>query len=110
MRSMRLSQTILLAAILNLSLSRIAGSAQTAPTPTLKVYSRETIVDVTVTDAKGNPVHGLKQEDFTVKEDNKPQPIKSFAEYGSHAVPEPPKLPPNVYTNLQPPPISGAVN
>ena len=33
--------------------------------PTLRVTSRETIVDVTVTDDKGNPVHGLKQKDFT---------------------------------------------
>jgi VWFA-related protein len=82
----------------------------TAQTPTLKVYSRETIVDVTVTDAKGNPVHGLKQEDFTLKEDNKPQPIRSFHEYATQPIPAPPKLPPNVYTNLQPPPPSSAVN
>src|ERR1700677_2943543 len=103
---MRLSQTILLAAILTSALSRIAGRAQTAPTPTLKVYSRETIVDVTVTDSKGDPVHGLKQEDFTVKEDGKPQPIRSFEEFGSQTVPDQPKLPPNVYTNLQPAPAS----
>jgi hypothetical protein len=50
--------------------------------PTVKVYSRETIVDVTVTDSKGNPVHGLTKENFTVKEDNKPQPIRSFEEHG----------------------------
>ena len=37
-----------------------AQSPQPATTaPTLKVYARETVVDVTVTDAKGNPVHGL---------------------------------------------------
>ena len=82
----------------------------TPQTPTLKVYSRETIVDVTVTDAKGNPVHGLKKEDFTLKEDNKPQPIRSFHEYATQPIPPPPKLPPNVYTNLQPPPPSSAVN
>ena len=80
-----------------------------SPTPTLKVYSRETIVDVAVTD-KGNPVHGLKKEDFTVKEDGKPQPIKSFEEFGSQAVQPPPKLPPNIYTNLQPPAPTSAVN
>ncbi len=85
----------------------------TTTAPTLKVYSRETIVDVTVTDAKGNPVHGLTQSDFTVKEDNKPQPIRSFEEFGN-ATPttaQPlPKLPPNVYANLQPPPASRALN
>src|ERR1700677_1766468 len=41
---------------------------------TLKVNARLTLVDVTVTDAKGKPVHGLTQADFTVKEDGKPQP------------------------------------
>jgi VWFA-related protein len=81
------------------------------PTATLQVYARETIVDVTITDAKGNPVHGLKKEDFTVKEDGKPQPIRGFHEYGIQPPQAPPpKLPPNVYTNLQPPPASSAVN
>ena len=89
------------------------SAAQTSPTstaPTIHVTSRETVVDVTITDAKGNPIHGLKQSDFTIKEDGKPQPIRSFEEFGSEAVPEPPKLPPNIYTNRQPPPVSSAIN
>ena len=91
----------------------VPSTAQTAPTstaPTLRVTSRETVVDVTVTDAKGNPVHGLKQSDFTVKEDGKPQPIRSFEEFVSEDVREPAALPPNIYTNRQPPPTSSAVN
>jgi len=88
-----------------------AQPPQPTTAPTLKVYSRETIVDVTVTDSKGNPVHGLTQSDFTVKEDNKPQPIRSFEEFGNAVPPTAPtKLPPNVYTNLQPPTSSGATN
>jgi VWFA-related protein len=79
----------------------LAAHAQS--TPTLKVYSRETIVDVTITDAQGQPVHNLKQSDFTLKEDGKPQPIRSFHEYTTQTVPPLPTLPPNVYTNLQPP-------
>jgi VWFA-related protein len=78
--------------------------------PTLKVYARETVVDVNVTDAKGNPVHGLTQADFTVKEDGKSQAIRSFEEFGTQPVQPLPKLPPNTYTNLQPPPASSAVN
>jgi VWFA-related protein len=35
-------------------------------------------VDVLVTDNKGNPVTDLKQSDFEVVEDNKPQTIESF--------------------------------
>jgi VWFA-related protein len=78
--------------------------------PTIKVTSRETVVDVTVTDKDGKPVHGLTQADFTVKEDRKEQPIRSFHEYGSEAVSAPEKLPPNTYSNRQPAAASGAVN
>jgi VWFA-related protein len=35
-------------------------------------------VDVIVTDRQGNPVHDLKQEDFEVSEDGKPQTIQTF--------------------------------
>jgi len=80
---------------------------------TLQVYSRLTVVDVTVTDAKGQPVRNLKESDFAVKEDGKPQEIRSFQEVGKDtpaAERIPPKLPPNVYTNLQPAPTTSAVN
>ncbi len=76
---------------------------------TLHVTTREIVVDVTVTDAHGNPIHGLKREDFALKEDGKPQPIRGFEEFGKHVVAAPPKLPPNVYTNVQPP-AAGPVN
>jgi VWFA-related protein len=81
--------------------------------PTLHVTSREIVVDVMVTDANGHPVRGLKQTDFTIEENGKPQPIRSFREYGPEIpVAEPPavKLPPRVYTNSQSTPASGPVN
>jgi VWFA-related protein len=81
--------------------------------PTLHVTTREIVVDVMVTDAKGNAVHGLKQSDFSIEENGKPQPIRSFREFGSEipvAEPAPPKLPPGVYTNSQSTPASGPVN
>ena len=85
-----------------------SGAAAKPPTqhssaPTIKVYSRETIVDVTVTDAKGQPVHGLTKADFTVEQDGKPQSIRSFQEFAAPTVyPELVNLPPNIYTNFQP--------
>lgn len=77
---------------------------------TLQVYSRLTVVDVTVTDSDGRPVQGLKESDFSVYEDGKPQPIHNFEEVIAVGVPPLPQLPPNVYTNLQPEAASAAVN
>jgi VWFA-related protein len=105
---MRLGRLALTAAAL--AVSSASNPAQPPQAPTLQVYSRETVVDVTVTDAHGNPVHGLTQSDFTIKEDGHPQSIRSFHEYATQPVPPPPKLPPNTYTNLQPPPPTAAVN
>jgi VWFA-related protein len=79
-------------------------------TTTLQVYSRLTVVDVTATDASGQPVHGLTQSDFTLLEDGKPQPIRNFEEVKSQYVEPPRELPPNVYTNVSQPAPSSAVN
>ena len=87
-------------------------SAQQQPSaaPTLKVYSRETIVDVLVTDDKGQPVRGLTRSDFTVEEDGHPQPIHGFDEYDKEAPPAPARtLPANTYTNDNALPASGPV-
>ncbi len=82
----------------------------TPAAPTIQVYSRETIVDVLVTDAKGHPVHGLTKSDFTISEDSNPRPIRSFAEYSKDALPPPPRnLPPNTYSNAHALPVSGPV-
>ncbi len=127
---MRLRNTILIA--ITLTLPAIAGgaaapapaadvkaptpaqqAAHQSTTPTIQVYSRETIVDVTVTDDQGNPVHGLKQSDFIIEENDKPQPIRSFKEFGAEAPPAThvlPSLPTGVYTNFQTAPTTGPVN
>jgi len=44
-----------------------------------------------VTDAKGSPVHGLKQTDFTLLEDGKEMQPNSFEEHRS-ARPRPMRL------------------
>jgi VWFA-related protein len=121
---MRTTKLVLISSALLFGLPALAGSAppgsqphQPSPSkpvaPTIKVVVRETVVDITVTDPKGNPVHGLKPSDFTVREDGKVQPIRSFQEFGGENQPAPrvmPKLPPNIYTNLQPPPTGSALN
>lgn len=95
------------------------GTSQQPPSQdpgdaSFKITSRLTLVDVTVTDSKSTPVQGLKESDFTVKEDGKSQAIKSFEVYGAErpsAQAAPPMLPPNVYTNAQPAaPTTSAVN
>jgi len=51
------------------------------------------IVDVVVRDKSGRPMEGLKQEDFTVLEDGKPQKISVFEfQKLSHEPEPPPKL------------------
>jgi VWFA-related protein len=51
---------------------------QEASTVTMKSEVRHVIVDVVVTDAKGDPVTGLTQKDFKVFENGKVQRILSF--------------------------------
>jgi VWFA-related protein len=78
---------------------------------TLKVAVRRVVVDVVVTDAKGQPVEGLTADDFKVFENGKPQAMRSFDAHD--AKPEPPlqmpKLPPNTFTNIAMGPQGGPV-
>ena len=114
MRDLRAGITVVgIGAILaTLTLARSGAVAQqdAGGPATLRVYSRLTVVDTTVTDSEGRPVQGLKQSDFTLYEDGKPQPIHNFEEVIAVGVPPLPPLPPNVYTNLQPEPTSAAIN
>jgi VWFA-related protein len=103
-----LSAIALLAAVASAH-PRAAAQNSAAP-PTLQVYSRLTVVDVTATDSDGNPVHGLTKSDFTILEDGKPQSIRTFEEVGERPVMPFREQPPNVYTNLQPDAPSTAVN
>jgi VWFA-related protein len=53
-------------------------SAPATPSTTLKVQVNEVILPVTVRDKKGQIVPNLKQDDFTLMEDGRPETIKSF--------------------------------
>jgi VWFA-related protein len=63
-------------------------TAQAAPTQTLKVTTRIVVLDVVVTDKKGNLVsRELRQDDFSVLEDGQQQAIRSFAPPKDHRMP-----------------------
>jgi VWFA-related protein len=88
-----------------------AASAQ----PVFKATANEVVVDVVVAQGKGEAVCGLRKEQFQVFEDGKPQTIDFFQEHGlrslpAASLPTPPKMPPNVYTNVPPAPVDDSVN
>jgi VWFA-related protein len=93
---------------LGLTLNLAAGpailSAQQAPadvpTLTIRTSTRLVTVDVVVTDKKGQPITGLKPEDFTVEENGKKQKISVFVPPGvNQATPAPGQAPPGVLSN-----------
>lgn len=81
-------------------------SQTAAPTaesiPTFKAKARLVLLDVVVANNKGEPVTGLRKEDFEVLEDGKPQTVSSFDEHKGAAPTQIklPPMPPNVYTNF----------
>ena len=58
-----------------------ASQAAATPVTTIRVTTRMVYVDVVVRDASGRCVHGLKQPDFKVAEDGKPQQVDFFSEH-----------------------------
>jgi VWFA-related protein len=84
------------------SQSQTSAPNNTNSTPTLKTRARLVVVDVVVTNNKGEPVPGMKKEDFEVSEDGKPQTVSVFEDHRG-APPTQIKLPPmpqGVYTNF----------
>jgi VWFA-related protein len=90
--------------------------AHSPATPTIRAGARLVIVDVTVSDKNGNPLHNLKKEDFTVLENGNLQTVNTFEEHvalsANDAVKFPPlpPMPPGVFTNITPAPVNSAIN
>ncbi len=80
--------------------------------PTIKTEVRRVLVDVVVTNDKGEAVTGLHQADFEVLEDGKPQTISTFEEHHGAAPTQItlPPLPRGVYTNFPVMQSADAVN
>jgi VWFA-related protein len=83
-----------------------------ASAPTIKVETRVVLLDVVVTNHKGETIPDLRREDFYIEEDGKPQNLSSFDEHSRHNAPPVtlPALPPNVYSNMQAVKPSDSVN
>ncbi len=69
---------------------------------TIKTKVQLVLLDVVVTNSKGDAVTDLGKQDFEILEDGKPQTISTFEEH--HGAPpaqiKVPPLPPHVYTNF----------
>jgi hypothetical protein len=59
----------------------------------LKSESALVVLDVVVTDKKGQPMHGLKSSDFTVLEKDQEMRLQSFEEHRADQIPAPTPLP-----------------
>jgi VWFA-related protein len=81
---------------------RSQTSAPQSGSSTLKTTARLVVVDVVVTDWYGQPMPGLRKEDFHVSEDGKPQTISAFEEHTAKipAAIKQAALPPNTFSNL----------
>jgi VWFA-related protein len=65
-----------------------APTANPSQGNTLSLTTRIVVLDVVVTDKKGNLVHrDLTKDDFTITEDNVPQTIRSFQQPSEHRMP-----------------------
>ena len=81
--------------------SQTASAAKSQSAPTFESNVWVVLLDVVVTDPKGNPVPGLTEDDFRVLEDGKPQKVASFKEHKGAGFVEDklPPMPKNTYTN-----------
>jgi VWFA-related protein len=110
LRSLPFRIVLTSALALNLAVHPTVLVAQEAPADipplTIRSNTRLVIVDVVVTDKKGQPVSGLKAEDFTVEENGKKQKVSVFVPPGTTnrtaATPPPPGILSNLSENLSP--------
>lgn len=65
-----------------------APPPQQAGAPTLQVKTQIVVLDISVTDKKGNPVNNLTRDDFTILEDKVPQRVRYFELPSEHHMPD----------------------
>jgi VWFA-related protein len=106
MRKMRRSHVAPAVLVLVSAAALAAQEAQkpaTPPPPTFPAQVEQVVVDVVVTDKKGNPIKGLTRDAMSVTEDGVPQQIVSFeAVQVPDAPSQTPPPPPIVSVNTAP--------
>lgn len=83
---------VMVGALVLMGMTGISVAAQAADSPessnqvpyTLQVKARMVLTDVTVTDKHGNAVTGLREDDFRILDNGKPQKLASFDEHREH--------------------------
>src|SRR5258707_13862731 len=63
-----------------------ASPSTQQPVYTLHANKRVVLTDVTVTDRKGNPIHGLNASAFQILDNGKPQDLASFEKHAGPPV------------------------
>ena len=76
-----------------------AAPPQAAQPATIRSTTRLVELSVVVTDKRGEPITGLKKEDFTVLDESNPQQIAFFSAESPAPAARPQALPKNVFTN-----------
>ncbi|MFC6647358.1 VWA domain-containing protein [Granulicella cerasi] len=101
-------------ALLALASATLPAQQEQEPTmPTIHASTQIVLVDVTVQDKKGNPIHGLSKDSFVLSEDKHPQGVRHFEEHSAATAkpgPELPPMPAGTFTNYTPTPEGGALN
>lgn len=89
---------------------------QQAVVTTLNARARLVIEDVVVSGTDHQPIRSLRQSDFVILENGRPQNIVNFEQHtalnpsATYTPPALPRLPPGVFTNLTPTPTNSASN
>jgi len=116
--SLRLQRSCLVLAVavlLTVAPSSAQNAAETGDnTPVIHIQSRLVVLDVVIEDANGDPVPGLKRNNFVVDENDVAQPLRSFEYHVSSDAqpvgPKPPELAPGSFTNYTQLPPSATLN
>src|ERR1700686_1564629 len=103
LRNLPVRMPVTLALVINLAAGPATLSAQQAPAEipdiTIRTNTRLVVVDVVVTHKNGEPVTGLKADDFTLEENGKKQKASLFVAPGSATGPLPGAPPGGILSN-----------